>query len=87
MGAGMGLTMGAGLGQVIPGMLNTTLHAVSDNADAETPVTDAEQPAVSVSTSQESPVERLKKLKEMLDAGLISDEEFLNKKTEILKSL
>lgn len=80
MGAGMGLTMGAGLGQVLPGMMN---QALNDANQANPVVPQAAQAPQAAS----DPVERLTKLKGMADAGLISDEEYEAKKAEILKEL
>ena len=77
MGAGMGLTMGAGLGQMVPSLLNQSLQAA---AGADSQKSDD-------TASQTDPIERLGKLKKMLDAGLISEDEFAAKKNEILKGL
>ena len=71
LGAGMGLTMGAGMGQVIPNMVNQTMG----QAQA------APQPA------SVDPVERLSRLKEMLSKELISQEEYEDKKADILKEM
>ncbi len=45
------------------------------------------QPSVPATQPEDDPVARLKKLKAMLDAGLIEQDEFNAKKTEILASL
>lgn len=80
MGAGMGLTMGAGLGQMIPGLMGQTLQAAAAAPGASGT---AAQPTA----GKGDPMERLSKLKQMSDAGLISAEEYESKKAEILKEL
>ena len=45
------------------------------------------QPQASTQAKSDEPGERLRKLKAMLDAGLISPSEYENKRTEILKGL
>lgn len=102
MGAGMGLTMGAGLGQVLPGMLNQTLNAANQQNPVATPniqtstapqqsETTQQQPSsvapAAQTTADNDPVARLKKLKSLLDADLISKEEYEAKKANILKEL
>jgi hypothetical protein len=47
----------------------------------------ASAPEVSASPAQGDPVQRLKKLKDMLDAGLISQAEYDSKKAEILSKM
>lgn len=86
MGAGIGLTMGAGLGQVASGLFGSipaTQTVANPSVSAQAvPVSSAAAEARS-----DDPVERLGKLKKLLDAGLISDEEYQAKKTEILKNI
>ena len=77
VGAGIGLTMGAGLGQVVPGLMNQTMQSASGSSTEE-----QDAPG-----QQSDAVRRLSDLKKMLEADLISDEEYAAKKSDILKSL
>ncbi|MCO6559434.1 MAG: SPFH domain-containing protein [Bifidobacterium sp.] len=126
MNAGLGLTMGAGLGQALPNVFNSTMQAAqgpasnqngqngqnqgqgqnqtvphgqpdgngpSENSQSQgVPAPDVPQPPAPANPSNASAdgptmFERLSQLKQMLDAGLITQDEYDTKKSEILKSL
>ena len=96
-GAGMG--MGIGAGGVFAGMANQVFAPIQQQAAPPTapqpsgrfvqkPANGtAETSAAPTSGSSDDPVARLKKLKEMLDLGLIEQAEYDAKKTEIMSSL
>ena len=74
-GLGLGLGVGAGMpvGQKIGQMIN--------------PSPEAQQPAAAPAPASEDPMGKLQKLKQMLDAGLISQDDFDAKKKDILSSM
>lgn len=74
--AGVGLGAGAGLGLMLPGMIH---DAISRQGQSNTP-----QGAEPVN---DDPFERLGKLKKLLDAGAVSQEEYEAKKTELLSRM
>jgi membrane protease subunit (stomatin/prohibitin family) len=69
--AGVGVGAGMGMGFMLPQMLQNAVR--SDQG--QTP------------TNSDSPFERIKKLKELLDIGAISKEEFESKKKELLAGI
>ena len=75
-GAGntMGTGMGAGMGMGMGFMMPQMIQ------QAMTPKTESNIP-------QESAMDKLKKLKELLDMGIISDEEFQLKKDKLMKEI
>jgi len=70
-GAGVGLGAGVGIGMMLPGMIKEAFQK-EENKTAETPI------------EKEDPFEKIKKLKELLDMGAITQEEFNQKKAEWL---
>jgi len=66
--AGVGVGAGMGMGFMLPQMLQQSIQAESGQAPP----------------LQESPFDKIKKLKELLDIGAISQEEFDSKKKELL---
>lgn len=74
--AGIGMSIGAGVQatQALMGMMNANPMI-------------QQQPAAPASTATQSPTEKLKAIKDLLDAGLITQEDFAQKKAEILKSI
>jgi membrane protease subunit (stomatin/prohibitin family) len=70
-GAGVGIGAGVGLGQ----MMSQTMQGVT------------QQPQQPAGTTQDDPVAKLQQLKQMLDAGLITQEEYDRKKTDILSQM
>lgn len=69
--AGVGLGAGLGMGMMLPQLLQ---HAMQDNQKLH----DAEK---------EAPIEKIKKLKELLDLGAITKEEFEAKKNKLLQEI
>ena len=77
--AGLGVGMGAGVGM---GQMMAQSMFANNMAQPQPPAApQAAAPAAS------SPTDKLKKLKEMLDMGLITEDDFNKKKTEILSSM
>jgi hypothetical protein len=60
---------------------------MKEKAHVSTKTVVMQQPVVAPAPAQEDPVAKLKQLKEMLDAGLITQEEYDKKKAEILASM
>lgn len=81
-GIGMGLGAGLGAGQAMGGMF-----AASATQPAAAPQPVAQQPVAQSAAPVKDPMETLKKLKAMVDNGLITQEEFDAKKKEILASM
>lgn len=48
--------------------------------------TSTDSPVVTISNTEESPIEKIKKLGELKEAGILTEAEFENKKTELLAS-
>jgi membrane protease subunit (stomatin/prohibitin family) len=72
VGAGIGSGMGLGMGFMIPQMIQQSMMASS-------------QPANNI--DKESPMDKLKKLKELLDIGVITMEEFNSKKSKLMDQI
>ena len=73
-GGGMGAGMGAGMGMGMGFMMPQMIQ------QSMTPKAESSAP-------KESAMDKLKKLKELLDMGIISDEEFLEKKTKLMEEI
>jgi membrane protease subunit (stomatin/prohibitin family) len=73
-GAGVGLGVGAGMGMMLPGMIKEAFQK-EENKTTQTPI------------GTEDLFEKMKKLKELLDVGAITQEEFDQKKAEWLAKL
>jgi membrane protease subunit (stomatin/prohibitin family) len=97
-GAGMGMGLGMGLGagqalgsQMMQGITQSTPPNASSPAQSSTPAaapaSSTPTPTPSVANPQEDPIAVLKKLKDLLDLGLISAADFDAKKSEVLKRL
>ncbi len=81
VGAGLGLGLGAGVGAMLPGMMR---DAMQGGQSGGTPA----QPAPAASAAAASPVaEKLRRLKGLLDEGLISQEEFNAKRQKLLDEM
>lgn len=80
--AGLGVGMGAGLG--LGQMMGQSMAGLAVPAAAAAPLATAVAP---VAAAVDDPMAKLTKLKSMLDAGLITAEDFAKKKAEILSSL
>jgi membrane protease subunit (stomatin/prohibitin family) len=74
---------GGDMAVAMQGIQNT----YSGTADAAGRAYMAEKAEADAKAAAEDPAERLKKLSQLKDAGLVSDEEFEAKKAEILKEL
>ncbi len=71
MGAGMGFSMGNQMGAMMGNMMNPGMQ----------------QPGAQAAPPANDPMAKLQKLKQMLDGGLISQQEYDTKKNEILASM
>ncbi|MCE9500417.1 MAG: SPFH domain-containing protein [Leptospira sp.] len=72
IGAGLGLGMGVNMGQMMGQMMGGMNQGAGNNAPAAQP---------------NDPMARIAKLKQMLDGGMITQEEFDTKKKEILSAI
>lgn len=78
-GAGLGLGVGAGLGAMLPGMMRDAMQGGAAPAAAPVPAAaPAGPPPVA---------ERLRQLKQLLDEGLISQDEFDTKRQRLLDEI
>jgi membrane protease subunit (stomatin/prohibitin family) len=78
LGAGVGLGMGAGLGAMLPGMMR----------DAMQPQAPAPAAAPAPAPAADNPVaDKLRRLKGLLDEGLISQDEFNAKRQKLLDDM
>lgn len=84
--AGAGVGMGMAAGSVFGGMAQQMFAPMPQAAPPRTPPP-AGQPPAAGAAAAEDPVATLKKLKEMLDLGLIEQAEFNAKKTEIMSRM
>lgn len=71
MGAGVGAGMGMGMGFMMPQMIQQSMMSSMQGGSAE----------------KESPMDKLKKLKELLDMGIINEEEFNQKKNKLMEQI
>ena len=71
MGAGVGAGMGMGMGFMMPQMIQQSMMSSMQGG----------------STEKESPMDKLKKLKELLDMGIINEEEFTQKKNKLMEQI
>ena len=71
MGTGVGAGMGMGMGFMMPQMIQQAMMSGIQGNGGE----------------KESPMDKLKKLKELLDLGAISEEEFNKKKTKLMDEI
>lgn len=89
LGAGIGLSLGAGLGGVLPDVMAQTAQAATHVPD----VPPAPRQAMSTGNTAgqdgtaDSAVSRMRKLNELHEAGLISDDEFARKRTDIIDGI
>jgi len=80
-GAGVGFGAGMGMGMMMPQILQQSFQQTGVQAQEESPMKDAEE------TSNDDPISKLKKLKTLLDASVITEDEFNKKKQELLKQI
>jgi membrane protease subunit (stomatin/prohibitin family) len=71
MGAGVGAGMGMGMGFMMPQMIQQSMMSSMQGGGAE----------------KESPMDKLKKLKELFDMGIINEEEFTQKKNKLMEQI
>jgi membrane protease subunit (stomatin/prohibitin family) len=84
LGAGVGLGMGAGLGAMLPGMMRDAMQPQAAPAAAPAPA--AAAPAAPAAA--DNPVaDKLRRLKGLLDEGLISQDEFNAKRQKLLDDM
>ena len=83
LGAGVGLGMGAGLGAMLPGMMRDAMQP------QQAPAAPAPAPAAAPApASADNPVaDKLRRLKGLLDEGLISQDEFNAKRQKLLDDM
>jgi membrane protease subunit (stomatin/prohibitin family) len=80
LGAGVGLGMGAGLGAMLPGMMRDAMQPQAAPAPAPA--------APAAPAAADNPVaDKLRRLKSLLDEGLISQEEFNAKRQKLLDDM
>ena len=83
MGAGLGVGMGAGLGAMLPQMMREAMQSGGGTAQPAPAAPTAAAPAPA-----DNPVAgRLRQLKELLDQGLISQDEFNAKRQKLLDEM
>ena len=70
-GEGIGIGAGLGMGMVMPQMINDSIQKNKEKANY----------------SQNDALDKIKKLKELLDSGAINEEEFSEAKKRILNNL
>ncbi len=75
--------MGAGMGIGAMGMMGNMMGNMMGSMQQQQP----QQPAAAAQPVAEDPMSKLQKLKQMLDMGLISQQDFDSKKKEILSTL
>jgi membrane protease subunit (stomatin/prohibitin family) len=71
MGTGVGAGMGLGMGFMMPQMIQQSMMSSMQGNNSE----------------KESPMDKLKKLKELLDMGVISEDEFNQKKSKLMDQI
>jgi membrane protease subunit (stomatin/prohibitin family) len=71
VGTGVGAGMGLGMGFMMPQMIQQSMMSSVQSDTSE----------------KESPIDKLKKLKELFDIGIISEEEFNQKKTKLMDQI
>lgn len=79
--AGAGIGMGMAAGGMFGGMAQQTFSPPQNQQPAQVP------PEGAAAKAQDDPVTKLKQLKEMLDMGILNQEEFDAKKAEILSKM
>jgi membrane protease subunit (stomatin/prohibitin family) len=83
MGAGLGVGMGAGLGAMLPQMMR---EAMQSGGTAQ-PAPAAAAPAAPAAPAENPVAGRLRQLKELLDQGLINQDEFNAKRQKLLDEM
>ena len=76
MGGGVGAGMGLGMGFMLPQMIQNSMMSGA-----------GQQMQGQGNNDGESAIDKLKKLKEILDLGIISKEEFEEKKKKLMSEL
>jgi membrane protease subunit (stomatin/prohibitin family) len=71
MGTGVGAGMGMGMGFMMPQMIQQSMMSSMQGNGGE----------------KETPMDKLKKLKELLDMGVINEEEFNQKKSKLMDQI
>ena len=79
-GLGAGMAAGVGMGQIMAGAMAGSMAGMGQP-------TPAAQPATPASAGTETPEAKLARLKQMLDNGLITQQDYDATKTEILKQM
>jgi membrane protease subunit (stomatin/prohibitin family) len=81
LGAGVGLGMGAGLGAMLPGMMRDAMQPAPQQAAP------APAPAAAPAADANPVADKLRRLKGLLDEGLISQDEFNAKRQKLLDDM
>jgi membrane protease subunit (stomatin/prohibitin family) len=82
MGAGMGLGMGVGIGQPMGNMMSQMMGQMSPTGSGQS----VNQPASKAAISMDEKIEQIKKLAQLRDMQILSEEEFQEQKIKILNS-
>jgi len=82
MGAGMGLGMGVGIGQPMGNMMSQMMGQMSPTGSGQS----VNQPASKAAISMDEKIEQIKKLAQLRDMQILSEEEFQEQKVKILNS-
>jgi len=83
-GLGMGLGAGVGMGQMMAGAMGS---GFAKNPQGENPKTSNQENQAAAQPAADDPMVKLKKLKEMFEMELISEDEYKEKKKEILDTM
>ncbi len=87
-GMGMGLGAGVGMGMMMPGMINQAFRQVQGQPSAPGGAPTAVSPTAAATAAPEAdPLARIKQLKELLDMGAITQQEFDAKKADLLTKI
>jgi membrane protease subunit (stomatin/prohibitin family) len=87
LGAGVGLGMGAGLGAMLPGMMRDAMQPQAPAAPAPAPAAAAPAAPATPAASDNPVADKLRRLKGLLDEGLISQDEFNAKRQKLLDDM